>query len=1445
MGSNRRVIAVFTAFVITAASLGVAALPAAAAGGGCSSAAARAPLAHVDTYAPSGNSILITQGLPTYINPALNSSQNLSTTLTRGKDTLLRLFLSLPSCAKSQSTTITGASVTITNTTNTQAGAGLIGSVASPYAPAAPLSIVMPAYYTGTPPANLSTDPRFLVPGADLTWCGTNTTCTRNQPATDAPFTAQFQIALTYTSTLGAGTETISTNAGVSKKSNALRILVAPMGNGTQTRASQYSTSADGAVQQAMNTLSRIYPVPCAANPTDQTASCISNSLLSGYGGIRYSVDPGLLDLTQISGAYDSNNKFCGSGANWAALKAALSQWLQSYNTNNPNTPADRVIGVADEAISDGITSSPSGFNCAEGMAGAGSLAAWVRATYSTTPSSTGGVLAMELEHTFGGTPQPRGSASLHSFNTAGDVLDPTRAYNITQRAQVGVPRTAMDYNTASPWNNDTVVQEFQDQQYMLCQLGGPTTNNATDTADTECTTTGATGTGQGVAAAATFVMSGSAQLGGASPSASVVESYYTTDVMQPQPPDPAAPDPSSGLRLVFFDSSGNPLSLDSAGDISEGVHYSSTDSLHTTSTGTTANEGGSSPTSVFSIAVNGPTGAVSGMKLYWCPLTVTSTCLSNPVLGGGDALYNAPKQAVGPTVNGVGFGAGQLVDYTNSPSINDANPAINGHTVAWVAPCGSCTSGATTIHVAPDSDATKVAEIALKSTGNSAQNDPSWRPNVSSAPAQQVVFDAGGSLYTDTVNTTTVPPTVGTPTLIYSQGGPNNNSPADSPTWSADGLTVYFHGSNAGVRAVSATNTKPSNGSSPVTASSSKDSAPSASPLIVNGKPDTHLAFVRQGTPDTIYETDTTDPNHTLMTVTMGDAPWFGDDGQVYFIRSGNVYRTAPDGSGLRQLSTGGSDGNPSESGGRLAFDRPATTNRDVFLANLSSTALNATATGSNPAQFKGEWDLQCPSGETFPLAVGVAPQSFSGTQAQFSSGLVSSPNCVGTATVIFRVTDGWSLSAVTQTSEQLLSVPNQPADASISAPAAGASYAATATIPLNGNGWSPQVGPLTGSHLSWYAISGSTKTFLGNGNVLDQPAPSGGWPSGGLTIELDASDGTNTATAIRTITVDGSGPAPSITGFPANPANNSGATFQFSASDADDGASQITLLCELDGGTLAPCGSPISFSHLPDGTHIFYVYAQDPAGNVSVTSYTWVIDTTAGTTQAAESPPPDAAGWNSLGISPATNGSPVTVTLTATDPGPAGSGIYGTGINHISYTLTGAQSGGGTITGTDTGNGFSGSFSVSAEGLTTVTYQSIDNAGNVENPNTLQLKIDLNVPTTTVNSPGFITFGTPVTGTATDAISSSIESGVGQVQVQYYAYPSMTAVGGPVSASLSNGSFSSCAGCGPGPQTTNWSASTASLGLLTFYVAQAWSTDDAGNVGPTVQTPPFSISL
>lgn len=185
--------------------------------------------------------------------------------------------------------------------------------------------------------------------------------------------------------------------------------------------------------------------------------------------------------------------------------------------------------------------------------------------------------------------------------------------------------------------------------------------------------------------------------------------------------------------------------------------------------------------------------------------------------------------------------------------------------------------------------------------------------------------------------------------------------------------------------------------------------------------------------------------------------------------------------------------------------------------------------------------------------------------------------------------------------------------------------------------------------------------------------------------------------------------------------------ATLSFSAGTGQDfHCSTPTVLTEEgpvgfrfvgSDGTVATAtlqtGDSLSFS-APTST------IRDNAGNVEVfvggkpillsPGQTTFADTTPPTTTAAVAPSPNSSQWNNTNV---------VVILSATDnPG-------GSGVGSISYSLGGAQTGGAVVPGS------TASVTISAEGITTVTYFATDNAGNQESPKSLTVRVDKTPPT------------------------------------------------------------------------------------------------------------------
>jgi hypothetical protein len=133
---------------------------------------------------------------------------------------------------------------------------------------------------------------------------------------------------------------------------------------------------------------------------------------------------------------------------------------------------------------------------------------------------------------------------------------------------------------------------------------------------------------------------------------------------------------------------------------------------------------------------------------------------------------------------------------------------------------------------------------------------------------------------------------------------------------------------------------------------------------------------------------------------------------------------------------------------------------------------------------------------------------------------------------------------------------------------------------------------------------------------------------------------------------------------------------------------------------------------------------------------------DLTPPVTVVSETPAPGPAGWNA---------SNVAVTLTAMD-NPGGSGVA-----NIRYLLSGAQTSSVVVAGNPA------TFTISAEGTTTVSYFATDVAGNAESTKSLTIKIDKTAPVTVAtttpasNAAGWNSNNVTVTLNSTDNAGGS----------------------------------------------------------------------------------------
>jgi hypothetical protein len=445
--------------------------------------------------------LLVSQGAPGY------------TRLARGKEAIVRAYLTNPTtCTLSNKQAITPTSATL-DVTIANASAGPLLANNDPLS--GKLIATQQAYSTS--------DPYFVVPAAYL----------RPLSTTDS-FTVNFNFGLTYTRTGSTAPMTSTTGlttaaATVDKKTNALRILIVPMGD-RSSGSVQWSTptntqtgpNAETTLKSVLSNAGRALPVPSGV--TEDLTSAPTTA------GIRFQISGDLLDVKAL-GLYKtsgSSTKFCANGATWTTaqpgatgafagktLKTELQDRLDNYNLYNA-PPADLVVGVIDGNIAwkttDGITG-----GCDDGRAATPDPTAkttgevvWVRVdtgTYATP-------LQMELAHTLG-IVDPSIRPTFHGLEVQTDAAAPDKVYNVSQRKVImtgvasGVVGTndhsIMNYDTTTiPYTKDNTVMFGRDWDDALCDLGGLESNAVVvppTPAYASCTISTAVGTDAGVAA--------------------------------------------------------------------------------------------------------------------------------------------------------------------------------------------------------------------------------------------------------------------------------------------------------------------------------------------------------------------------------------------------------------------------------------------------------------------------------------------------------------------------------------------------------------------------------------------------------------------------------------------------------------------------------------------------------------------------------------------------------------------------------------------------------------------------------------------------------------------------------------------------------------------------------------------------------------------------------
>jgi hypothetical protein len=997
----------------------------------------------------------------------------------RGKDTLVKFFLTNPTtCAvtSTQSINVTGATLTVSTAPSGSPTVGAFQSFAASPALSASVSTNSPA------------DPVFAVPGTYLT-----------PTATDVGFTPTFTATVTYsrksgnTTTAGFTATFTNSSATFDHLTRALRVLVVPMGDATPgvLANTQYTLTDQASTQNGITALSRILPVPGGVGP------------LGGTGGIRYTIDlSAMVNLKAVTGAYLTDGRFCGSSGNFDLIKAQLAEFLRSWNSNplNANKQADRVLGVVGESKSAGADYT--GAICADGMASVVSPEAWVRVVADkpaagktpAVPSRTGSLMAMELSHTWGGEP----TSTHHSTNVSADVTNPGRAYNVTTRAFLSTNRSVMKYSFVSspPWDDTLTLLEPADYAYDLCALGGTTTSSCTS----------AVGTTLGVAAGPSFVVSGTVHT---SPilSADIVQSGFATS---PETLRTDA-DPNSLYRYVRRDSVTGHV------ETNLGFIVSFVNTLH--GQGASENDDPITTDGLFSFALPDalppPDSDLAEVQLW-----KVSSLDHDPGAAIDDTLlYDKTQQPVAPQDLGFNtLSAGQPDKYTDTAGMDEVHPALSddGNWIAWEAPS---VPGTNVIHVAPAASSANAITLPVPAGGTGVIDAfPAWNHS-----GDWIAYAFEGDLYKQEINTSGATASViGDPVLIYDSGaGPA----AHHPSWAFDGESIAFE-AGADIYKI------PSGGGTATQLTHDTDAHdPSWSHTLGADL----IAYTRGpencGTSSAkLYVVTPSGTRTSVGNVNCSLFPSFGTNGRIAFTNEdGNIWSLRSDGSDSRQLTIGGQDSFPSTAGNILAFDRLfatgcegeiclASNQQDIMLTSLTASGNTAFSAVSN-VPLKAEVDHEV-NGTAYPAFVGLDPDEVNGAiQTWYINFDGSNAPSGGVLRTLF--TDG--VQYTTGSSTVVPTVDPKPPTAAIYSPP-DTSYPQGATFALNGSGYDAEGRVLPAENLHWtLTLPNGTVQNLGNFASKDLKAPlPAGWPGGTLTFTLVASDGSlNSAPVTRNVHV------------------------------------------------------------------------------------------------------------------------------------------------------------------------------------------------------------------------------------------------------------------------------------------------------------------------------------
>ncbi|GAC1442531.1 MAG: hypothetical protein NVS3B26_00060 [Mycobacteriales bacterium] len=1060
--------------------------------------------------APVLRSSTINQGLGSYAR------------LARGKTTMFRAYLSLPSCSASTDTIrLASAEPQLTMT-----GPGGTKT----YTPFSPTVGTYVNSYANAPANDYVGDPKFLIPGADLAPAATTLSYTLGFSLTVA-YTASDASGVVKTVTLTPQTGT-SLSATVEARTNALRILVVPMGDFAAGYANQFSSSAYSAVQNGISAAGRMLPVPDGAT-MDLRDPAVTGAL---PGGMRYFIDPVLgIDLGQAGLNYmTAGGGFCMTGDKYQNIAPKLATYLATYNAKNPGQTADRVLGVVDQAHA--LDPIPNG--CDIGVTlGAGSDTAYALAITSPSPaatqgsvSGTGATIAQELGHTWGLTPFNRADGSgVHSPNSvAYDVASTFRSYNLANvnyldpMTSTTAARPVMKV-VGSNWDDAHSLYEVPDFAFDLCVFGGQVQAGVGG-----CVTPSTVGTSSGVQAGPVFVMAGSTD--GTAAGTSINESYFTSDSAV-TPGDPTSP-------YYLTITRGN-----SSAETRIPVSFAASEHV-----------AGAPAATRGTFRVTIPSDVGDQIQLWkGAPNAVGSILLYTRHRGAGAPTVRATQKSAsgwqargresvprfasaGAFLNGRFYVAGGLAPA--STSISSAFESYDPATDSWTAlpsmtrgvrdaaavavggkiyVMGGATSGVTDSDQAGATSAVQVFDPAANAGKGQWSPGPfmlSSRWGLGVAAIGSKIFAIGGTNVDGTILSSVeyLDTSLPGPLSVWTS---TTKLPAEKREISPVvlGGKIYVFGGSS--------NLLPQTSSVDVFDPSTSVWSPG--PALRQARAD-GLAGVCNGS---VYLAGgIISPSQTIPGllpspyVERFDPAANGGSGGYVDVPSQQLPTGLEDfaageasgPTGIMAVTTDGTGPTASPMALTLPCDAPTQVNADA------TTPTAPTAAQPNPgADLRAEVLLACPgpgsASTVFPLAVGLTPSQASGQNATFSYPIDRTRVC-NSGAVSVVVNDGIQLSA--PAAAGTVSTGSKAPIPALAYPLADATFLQYDGISLRGTAVDPTEGSLWDSQLTW-SIPGLLSQSV-NGREVNLTPPANGWPAGDYTVTLTATDSAGLSTSSST---------------------------------------------------------------------------------------------------------------------------------------------------------------------------------------------------------------------------------------------------------------------------------------------------------------------------------------